>query len=55
MTGVRMTTDLERHERAVALAEKRWPTRYVGDLTVAEWQQIYREIDADAHPRKELD
>lgn len=37
--------DDQRNARAVVLAERWWPERYVGDLSVAQWKRVYRALD----------
>lgn len=36
----------ERDARAAALAAKWWPSKYVGDLTTAQWARVYEAVDA---------
>jgi hypothetical protein len=38
----------DRDALAVAVAERWWPDRYVGDLTGPEWDRVYGAVDGDA-------
>lgn len=37
---------IERDEAAVKAAEAIWPTRYIGDLSEADWRRCYAVVDA---------